>query len=126
MTFDEAVEIGKKQLVAYAPRLESRVRGTKPYDGLRAKRASHLHVGALSAAKPDAIEQLVRDLLEDLARLTDGFWASEPPNSDSPADRKPGYQMRTVRHEDLSLTFAAEHDVMNDAWGLRVSCWYQQ
>ena len=123
MTFADAVEIGNKKLQEYEPRLKERIKGSKPFDRRHSRCLAEFYYGYLAGAKPDAIERVIVSVLERLTKVSGSFWMSEPESETPPPDQR-GYDMQTVRHGDLNLTFSYGHDIKDDASRLWVSCWY--
>ncbi len=120
MTFPELLELGKACLVEYEPRLK--VLGQKPWDASANDSLCHKYVGFSSGTTSEQMRQVICAVLDRLVDLKNGFVMSGPRYAPSGEDTQ--VQVRSVSHNDLSLSFASGYDQAVNQSAVWVNCWY--
>jgi hypothetical protein len=122
MTFPEAVEIARRTLTEYEPRLGGKLKGCRPYtNSAKPLKKEPPYKGSLSIAPEGDIESAVCAVLDQLLNLDGGFWMSEP------QPMQPGNaEVATVAHNDLRLRLSYRYEVAPDyrTYCLWVEGWY--
>jgi hypothetical protein len=118
MTFPEVLAMGKAHLEKYAPLLEDRVKGKRPFSqSATAIRKRYNCGGSLASVCGKEMEPIIDALLEELAGVEGGLVISEP------EPLLGAHQEGIATHGDLYLSFACGY-AGEETELLWVRCWY--